>query len=219
MNLQGLELNAYWLSWYIFYMILFTISWLFTYFFILDDIFIYSNNNLILEILFIASLALISFAIFCSSILSKVKQSMLLNMIIIASYIGAFFNTINPNYIAILPLANLCFIFQIIYKLEGFNTGLTAETLTFNLRNNFNYNSSKQFFIYSIFIFYILSIYLDKVIPTEHGTKEKPWFCITCLKKKKKKEAAGEAAGEDKENEEEEKAEEQEKKNNILKQF
>jgi hypothetical protein len=66
----------------------------------------------------------------------------------------------------------------VITKLESAGTGVIASSTTTDV-DNFNYATVIGMFIVDFFLYLLLALYFQQIIPSEWGTHQKPWFC--CL--------------------------------------
>jgi hypothetical protein len=76
---------------------------------------------------------------------------------------------------SIIPEVNIYLIGQwlIQFECEGFGV---HKNNAWNEFDNFNYNEGLWLFAAGFFVFMILGVYMDAVIPTEYGSKKHPCF-------------------------------------------
>ena len=61
---------------------------------------------------------------------------------------------------------------------EGTGVGLGSESV-FVEYENYSFGSSLYMLLFDFFLYFILGLYLDKVIPSTFGQSLKPWFCCS----------------------------------------
>jgi ATP-binding cassette subfamily A (ABC1) protein 3 len=62
-------------------------------------------------------------------------------------------------------------------KLESAGTGVIASSANIEI-DNWSYNATIGMFIADFFIYLLLALYFQQIIPSEWGTHQKPWFCF-----------------------------------------
>ena len=179
MKMMGLLDLPYWLSWFIMYTLIYgviaigctIVSFL---------IFEYSNKFVIFLIFFLYGQSCLAFSVLISSIFNKAKTAVLVGMLMFfISYFSllSVTNTTPKETLSVLSLFNTVAMSQGFIELMSFEGSQIAVDFS-NLNDSYyNYSVGKclLFLFIDTCLYWILALYLDKVIKTESGVSL-PWY-------------------------------------------
>ncbi|KAH9249876.1 hypothetical protein BASA81_012367 [Batrachochytrium salamandrivorans] len=205
MRQMGLLNSAYWMSWIlsatitnsIMVLLLVAFGNIFQF-----ELFLKSDNQLILTILWLSAMSFTAFALFMSAFLQRAETARLLGIVIfIVTFIAApllvtaYFADPSSDYdairvgVSVIPFFSYFYAFgTVITKSSGstmpgmtwmdrLENQLPASAL--NLQPTFwSVNSSILWLLASFFIFTLLAWYVEQIIPNEHGRSKYPWFFL-----------------------------------------
>ena len=197
MKVMGLNSFAYYLSWVIHYIIVYTViaclwtgltgnessAWR------------YSNKGLILLWYWLFCLCLIGMAFFISAFFSRARAAMLSALVFffILSFVEIPFmanTSANPSVAgktaaSLSPITAMSFSGNTILAFEALQVGLTSDNIN-EIYNGYSVSIAMGFLVIDFFIFFVLGIYLDQVWPSEFGVRKHPLFCLRRSPKKRK---------------------------------
>ena len=179
MKMMGLKDTPYWMSWFIMYSIIYTFTSLgctVVSFLIFD----YSNKFVIFLVFFLYGQSCLAFSVLISSIFNKAKTAVLVGMLLFfISYFSllSVTNTTPKETLSVLSLFNTVAMaegFIEMMSFEGSQIGITFSNI---MDSYYNYSVGKSLIFLTIdtCLYWILALYLDKVIKTETGVSL-PWY-------------------------------------------
>jgi len=184
MKMMGLQNNAWYLSWFIHYFIIFTLISLVVSLELIN--FFFKNTSWIFVFLWhwLFSMATMSLGFFVSVFFTRAKVG---NVVAFVIYFAlGFLDTLSNKdeaskeakfWCSIGPGASLSLAFAHMANLEASGLGLTADNYGYKL---FNYQIYYHYLWMGldVVIFYLLTLYLDQILPSEFGIRKHPLFCI-----------------------------------------
>lgn len=179
MKMMGLSDTPYWLSWLIMYtLIYFVIAFLSTL--VGFGIFEYCNKFILFLLFFLYGLSCLAFSVLICSIFNKAKTAVLVGMLIFfVSYFTllSVTNTTSEGVISLLSFFNTVAMSQAFIQLMSFEGSQIGIDFS-NINDNFyNYSVGRGliFLLVDTILYWLLALYLDKVIKTETGVNL-PWY-------------------------------------------
>jgi ATP-binding cassette subfamily A (ABC1) protein 3 len=179
MKMMGLNDIPYWLSWYIMYtLIYFCISLGCT--FVCAFIFEYSSKLLLFTLFFLYGQSCLAYSILISSLFSKTKTAILVGMLV---FFLSNFSLLSITRTTDTGIMSIMSLFNTFAMSEGFFELLCFESsqigMTFESRNEQYYNYSvglcMKFLLIDSLIYWVLGLYLDKVVQSDTGVSL-PWY-------------------------------------------
>ena len=150
---------------------------------------LFSNSSFFMLFIFwiLVFLSSIIFAITIASFMSKTSRATMIGVMIyfIGYFVSVFFDytTFNPSIIAFLslhPVVAFGFGLQVIGSLEDDKVGLIKSTFSFSDNpSGYSFSTSLGHLIMDIFIWGILSLYLNRVVQGEYGRANPLYFPFT----------------------------------------
>jgi len=185
MKMMGLTESALFMSWFATYFIIYFIMAFFIT--VVTSINVYSQSDQALIFIFFFFFTLASFS-FCwlvsvffnrSRVASSVGSIVFLALFFIYFAVQGRDTSVSAKSLACLS-APVCFGLgtTAITRLESDGSGLNSANSDL-LVDNWSYNRTIGMFIVDFFIYLILALYFDRVVPKEWGTQEKWYFCFT----------------------------------------
>ena len=198
MKVMGLNLSAYYLSWIIHYIVVYTIIALLWTALTgnAGSAWRYSNKGLILLWYWLFCLCLIGMAFFVSAFFSKARPAVLSSLVFffLLSFVEIpFLASMDPNpsvlaktLASFSPIAAMSFSGNTILAFEAQEVGLTSDNIN-TLYGGYCVAIAMGFFIIDMLIFLLLGIYIDQVWPSAFGVRKHPLFCLRRSRKKRNK--------------------------------
>ncbi|CAM9958417.1 unnamed protein product, partial [Discosporangium mesarthrocarpum] len=144
-----------------------------------------SDSSIVFYYFFFFFLSTMSYCFFVSAFFSKARTAATLGTMAFFVALFPFFavssnDTAPANRRAACLLPPTCLALGTIAftEFEDSGEGVTAET-SGQSESGFTFNDVVRMLFIDIFVFGVLSWYAGKVIPSEWGTQEKPWFLFT----------------------------------------
>jgi hypothetical protein len=184
LRMLGVSNFMFWFSWFVSYLIgFFPIALLFLW--LASSSFMPNTNAFLvflMYMLFIANVLLM--ACVCSTMFDRAKNAGTLSpFMLIVSYFPYFAsyaaNSPGPlKYLtSLMPPVAFQLLASSVFDFETFGTGVTFSNIA-TVHNNVTVLGLMLMLIADLVVFTFLAWYLDKVIPSEFGVTEKPWFCL-----------------------------------------
>ncbi len=185
MRMMGLPDSALFCSWLSTYALIFFITSLCITLITSSSVYAHSNKFYIFIFFFFFSLSTFTFCWLLSVFFSRAQVA---TTVAALAFLGLFFayfavssGSSSKGAKAMACLASqVCFGLGavVIQKLESANTGVIASSAGTEV-DNWSYNATIGMFIADFFIYLLLALYFQQIVPSEWGTHQKPWFC--CL--------------------------------------
>ena len=179
MKMMGLKDTPYWLSWFFMYTLIYLmISILSTL--VSFAIFTYSNKFVVFLMFFLYGQSCIAFSVLISAMFNKAKTAVLVGMLIFfISYFSLLSTTTNTSQ----GVLSLMSFFSTVAMSQGWQTLMSFEgsQIGINFSNindvfyNYSVGQSLIFLFVDSMLYWLLALYLDKVIKTETGVSL-PWY-------------------------------------------
>lgn len=184
MKIMGLEDFPYWFTWFTYYLIITTIQCIILLLLTLP-IFEYSNKFLVFMYFWLYGMSLFGFGVLVTSFFSSAKTAAICGTM--AFFFTSFLNqpvssdTLNEN------VKNLASIFPIIavqlagtnmLEFEASGVGLTFDNAS-ELYYNYRFSTCLWMNIISFFLFGIVGLYLENVLPAAVGVRKPFYFPLT----------------------------------------
>ena len=179
MKMMGLYDVPYWISWYIMYtLIYFCISVGCT--FVCQFIFEYSSLLLLFTLFFLYGQSCLAFSVLISSMFNKTKTAILVGMLFffLSNFsLLSISRTTEPGVLSVLSILNTFAMSEGFFELLCFESAQIGITFSNMDEQYYNYSVGKciKFLILDTVIYWIISLYLDKVIQSETGVSL-PWY-------------------------------------------
>ena len=187
MKIMGLKNSAFYLSWFITYFIIFTVT-SFLVSLTLTSLFKLSSFGLIFLWHWEFSLAVMAKGFLITTFFSKAKVGNVAGFVI-SLFLGFFQSAVNNNSssgtlfgISFAPQTSVGLGADHILDLETARVGLTSDTVDLKV---YSYVMTYHYIVMAldIVIFIVLGAYFDKVLPSEFGIRQHPLFCLKRNKK------------------------------------
>ena len=189
MKIMGLRNSAFYLSWFITYFIIFTVTSVLVS---IPLAIVFGESNIILIFLWHweFSMALMAMSFLISTFFSKAKVGNVAGFVIplFLDFLRAAVSSDSSSAIlfgiSLAPQASISFAADQILNLETARVGLTLDTIDVKIAN---YQMLYHYLamLLDIALFILLGTYFDKVLPSEFGIRKHPLFCL--MRKKKKR--------------------------------
>mmetsp|Transcript_24372 Transcript_24372/g.21540 ORF Transcript_24372/g.21540 Transcript_24372/m.21540 type:complete len:1036 (+) Transcript_24372:413-3520(+) len=192
MKIMGLKSSAFFFSWFIFYFIIFTLVSFLSSLVFFGTFLEYSNFGLIFLWHWFFSLATMAMGFFSTAFFSKAKVGNVFAFVLAFLFgwleeIGGDSNSASIKFgTSFGPATSVSYSANHIFNLEAAELGLTSDTTDLEIsgyRIGFHYGMM----ILVFFIFMLLYVYLDQVLPSEFGVRKHPLFCLMRKKKNDQK--------------------------------
>ena len=181
MKMMGLTDFPYWLAWFIYYTIIITIlAILMTI--LMIPMFPNSQKIFVLLYFWLYGMALFSYSIFISSFFSNGKVASIAGSLILffSSFLILIVQGENGNkgakhVFSIFPVVAVQLVSPIMFAFEGGGTGIRGNNVGVEYYN-FKIAYCYMWLIISFFVFLILGIYLENVLPQAQGVRKPVWY-------------------------------------------
>ena len=184
MKMMGLPDSAIFCSWIGTYTIIFIITSILITIVTSGSVYEKSNKFYIFIFFFLFSMASFAFCWLVSVFFSRSQVATTFAALIFLAIFFPYFAVEGASSSASAKqgasiLAPVCFGLGavVIQNLESSSNGVNSDTGSIDV-DNFNYNTAIGMFIVDFFLYMILALYFQQVIPSEWGTHQKPWFFL-----------------------------------------
>jgi len=183
MKIVGLFSSAHFSSWFACYAIIaFVYSILIVV--VSTSVFPFSDKGIIFFFFFFYGLVLIAFSWAIASLFNKASLGSTMGaLIFLGAFFGFFgidqFSATNSDKLAACLSAPICFGFgiQTIVEFESVSQGVTNENFS-TQTSNFAMSQAFGMLIADFFLYLLIALYFERVIPSEWGSHLPPWFCF-----------------------------------------
>ena len=192
MTMMGMSETAFFFSYFVFYLIIFTFIAIFSSIFVVTMI--ASGTSWIIFFIWywLYSINLMAVGYFCSAFFSRVRPGTIFALVIFQVFflIKTFItlDTAPRGQKTVLsffsPTSNLYMGQQIILSLSAIGSGLGRDTLRTDY-NNFSMANCLVSSILSTIFYYLLGAYIERVWPRQFGVRKHPLYCVIwCCRRK-----------------------------------
>jgi ATP-binding cassette subfamily A (ABC1) protein 3 len=181
LKILGMSEGAIILSWYITYLVIFTVSAILQALASSAGLFPNSDPVLIFIFFLLFSLSVLAFGFFMSTLFSRSRTGAFAGMVLfffmyfVSSGFSSTSSVNSKTGACILPPVALAFGVQTLATAESTGVGMSFASSSTEV-NNFKFGSAVGMLFFDIFFYTLLGIYLERVIPREYGTVEKWYF-------------------------------------------
>lgn len=183
MRMMGMYDYTLWTSWYITYAVMFLIqSALVTI--VLSTVVNYSDISLIFLFFWLFGIAMIGFCAVVSTFFSRVKSAGTMAYVaIFAAFIpymvvsGDQYSFSARFWSCLLPPTAMGMGTLQIHRTEGFFVGVTLTNMYEEI-GGFTFGTALWMLVFDAVFYTLLALYLDKVVPSEYGTRLHPLFFL-----------------------------------------
>ncbi|OWZ23129.1 ABC transporter [Phytophthora megakarya] len=181
LKILGMSESAIILSWYITYVIIFTLSAILQA--IASSATLFPNSDPVLIFIFflLFSLSVLAFGFFMSTLFSRSRTGSFAGMVLfffmyfVSSGFSATSSIDSKTGACLLPPVALSFGVQSLATAESTGVGMSFASSN-TVVNNFKFGSAIGMLFFDFFLYTILGLYFERVIPREYGTVEKWYF-------------------------------------------
>ena len=175
MRIMGMTDMPYWLSWFVFYTFINTVVTTCSWCILLISVISYSQPFYIWIFFWLYGQAIFGQIVFLQSFFSGSKYAGIVSTVIY--FCGVLVNTVvkdsdvshmNKMLGSLLPQVAIMQGSVVFANYEGTGIGLSKDTVSVEY-NNFSFNASLYMLIFDFFLYFLLGLYLDKVIPSAYG--------------------------------------------------
>ena len=181
---MGLTDAPYWLSWFCYYIIINTIqASIMTI--ILIPVFEYTNRGYVFLYLWLYGMTMFGYGIFIGSFFSNGKTAAIFATMLF--YLTSFLSSVVTDQSISEDAKNTCAFFPAVaVQLAGINmlqfesagVGLQSSNAS-ELYKNFRFSTCLWMNVVSFFIFLLLGLYLENVLPAAVGVRKPLWYLFT----------------------------------------
>ncbi|OWF36066.1 ATP-binding cassette sub-family A member 5 [Mizuhopecten yessoensis] len=195
MKMMGMRDSAFWLSWGLVYLFVIALSTaVITVLMVATSFFANSNAFIFFLILLLYGISIITFAYVLTTFFNKAQTAgglaSLMSIIFSCLYLivsqtrtmlpsGAVVYSISPGVRWLLcilsPVAVALAIDQAIFLDKPLNGGMNFNTIT---DGDFPLYAPMVMLLIDAVLYFLLAVYLDNVLPGEHGARKKPWYFL-----------------------------------------
>lgn len=183
MRMMGLSESSYWLSWFVYYLLVVTTISLLCLIVTSGNVWMHSSKGLVFLFLWVYGLSLFGLSVCVQSFFSSAKVAATFNAMF---YFGTGFiatAVMNPdvseskkNIASILPTIAVELASNNLGMFEGNGQGLTMATVN-DVYQNYKFQTGLVVMVISLVVFTCIGIYLDNVLPSAFGLR-KPWYFL-----------------------------------------
>ena len=184
MKIMGLNDFPYWLTWLSYYTILNTIQSIINLLLVIP-VFEYSNKFLVFIYFWLYGMSLFGFGVFISAFFSSSRSAAITGTMLffLASFI---YEPLNSDTVSE-TTKNLCSIFPVtaaqlagnnLVDFEASGAGLGFDNVNENYKN-YKFETCLWMNVISFFLFGILGLYLENILPSTSGVRKPFWFPFT----------------------------------------
>ncbi|KAG7392080.1 hypothetical protein PHYPSEUDO_002304 [Phytophthora pseudosyringae] len=181
LKILGMSEGAIILSWYITYLVIFTLSALLQA--IASTAGLFPNSDFVLIFIFflLFSLSVLSFGFFMSTLFSRSRTGSFAGMVLfffmyfVSSGFSSTSSIGSKTGACLLPPVALSFGVQTLATAESTGVGMSFASSS-TVVNNFKFGSAIGMLFFDIILYTLAGLYLERVIPREYGTVEKWYF-------------------------------------------
>ncbi|ETK86251.1 hypothetical protein F441_09243 [Phytophthora nicotianae CJ01A1] len=181
LKILGMSESAIILAWYITYLIIFVLSAIAQAIASSAGLFPNSDPVLIFIFFLLFSLSVLSFGFFMSTLFSRSRTGSFAGMVLfffmyfVSSGFSLTSSIGSKTGACLLPPVALAFGVQTLATAESTGVGMSFASSS-TVVNNFKFGSAIGMLFFDIFLYTIVGLYLERVIPREYGTVEKWYF-------------------------------------------
>ncbi|KAL7995255.1 putative ABC transporter, AAA+ ATPase domain, ABC transporter A [Plasmopara halstedii] len=181
LKILGMSESAIILSWYITYLIIFTLSAILQAIASSAGLFPNSDPFLIFIFFLLFSLSVLSFGFFMSTLFSRSRTGSFASMVLfffmyfVSSGFSSTSTIDSKTGVCLLPPVALAFGVQTLATAESTGVGMSFSSSS-TIVNNFRFGSAIGMLLFDVFFYTLAGLYLERVIPREYGTVEKWYF-------------------------------------------
>uniref|UniRef100_H3GK29 ABC transporter domain-containing protein n=1 Tax=Phytophthora ramorum TaxID=164328 RepID=H3GK29_PHYRM len=181
LKILGMSESAIILSWYITYLIIFTLSAIIQAIASSAGLFPNSDPGLIFIFFLLFSLSVLAFGFFMSTLFSRSRTGSFAGMVLfffmyfVSSGFSSTSSIGSKTGACLLPPVALAFGVQTLATAESTGVGMSFESSS-TIVNNFKFGSAIGMLFLDIILYTLAGLYLERVIPREYGTVEKWYF-------------------------------------------
>jgi ATP-binding cassette subfamily A (ABC1) protein 3 len=184
MRMMGLEDSSYFISWLIFYLVILTVTCIIATVILSINVFLQSNKFLVFIFAFLFGFSMYGVSIVIVALFPKKRSSATVAAIF---FFLSYFLTFAVNSPAtsrgtkvafsLLPNIAMSYTMSTLYHFEMQGAGLTMSSIN-SLYANFTFADGLLMIILDCFLYTLLGLYLDQVVPSEFGVQLRwNFFC------------------------------------------
>ncbi|GMF14304.1 unnamed protein product [Phytophthora lilii] len=183
LKILGMSESAIILSWYITYLIIFTVSAFLQAIASTAGLFPNSDPVLIFIFFLLFSLSVLAFGFFMSTLFSRSRTGSFAGMVLfffmyfVSSGFSSTSSIGSKTGACILPPVALAFGVQSLATSESTGVGMSFNS-SGTVVDNFKFGSAIGMLFFDIILYTLVGLYLERVIPREYGTVEKWYFPV-----------------------------------------
>lgn len=185
MRMMGLKDSAYWISWFLQYLIINVVIALGVAGIACGWLFIYTSYGLFFLFIFLYGMAIYAFALFLASFFYMARLASIVGcMIYFACYILGeliIMNDVNEvvkDVVSIFPPIALSFACQSIVELNVAQIGMQMSSMSM-IVESYRLNSCLIIMAASFVLYFLLSLYCDNIIPNQSGVSRSYFYFLT----------------------------------------
>lgn len=185
MRIMGMTDLPYWMSWFLFYSAINTIVTTLAWGTLMIKVINYSQPMYLWIFFWLYGEAVFGQIIFLQSMFTGSKYAGIVSTVIY--FCGVLVNKLIAGdtatkmqkvFASLLPQVALMQGSVVFANYEGTGVGLNLSTASVEYQN-YSFNLSLWMLALDFLIFFFLGLYLDKVIPSDYGSRLSPWFLCT----------------------------------------
>jgi ATP-binding cassette, subfamily A (ABC1), member 3 len=185
MKMMGLNDFSYWLSWWVYYLIIVTVISALVIIVLSFNVLKYSNRGLVFLFFWIYGLSLFGLAVFLQSFFSKARVAAITGTLV---YFGSSFVNAavgdpsvkmgSKSFATLLTTVGVSLGANNLAQFESSGIGLQANNMM-TVYQNYSLSSCLIVMVISLFLFFFIGIWLDNVLPSAYGLRKGWCFCLT----------------------------------------
>jgi len=185
MRIMGMTDLPYWLSWFVFYTIINTVVSTLALAMLLPAVITYSQPMYLWLFFWLFGEAVFGQIIFLQSMFSGSKYAGIVSTVLY--FCGVLVNKVilddgvtrgQKIFASLLPQVALMQGSAVFANYEGTGVGLDASTSS-TLYQDYSFDTALVMLAIDFALFFMLGLYLDKVIPSDYGQRQSPCFLCT----------------------------------------
>jgi len=182
MRIMGMTDLPYWVSWLVFYTIINTVVSTLAWAMLMPKVIVYSTPFYLWIFFWLYGEAVFGQIIFLQSMFTGSKYAGIVSTIIYFS--GVLVNKaiadentsrMQKLFASLLPQVALMQGSNVFANYEGTGAGLNVSTASV-LYQEYSFNTALSMLLFDFVLFFLLGLYLDKVIPSDYGQRLSPCF-------------------------------------------
>ncbi|TMW59991.1 hypothetical protein Poli38472_000033 [Pythium oligandrum] len=183
MKILGVKESSLVISWYLTHGLILLVSCIFQALMATSLLFEESDMILVFLFFFLFSLSFLAYGFMVSSMFSKARTGGYVGIIgfVVMYAVSNAFNDMSSesskNAASLLSPTAFAFAIQVLSEVETAHVGIQFSNAS-ALVNRFRFSSALWMFVFDTFLYTLIGMYLEKVVPKTHGTTEKWYFPV-----------------------------------------